>query len=115
SSGWTLAQSFPALQNSIFARLAFAPSPTLSLSSSEPTATQTQPPAQDQSSSQSQPATPDQPAMFLDGTLDAQSPLASFSFLLGNTQPVINGIVGMVSDIPDIPILALYGPISESV
>src|ERR1051326_5104061 len=43
SPGWTLPQSFPALQGTIFAQLAFASSPTLSLSSSAAAITQVQP------------------------------------------------------------------------
>ena len=124
-AGWSLAQSFPALQGSVFDLLSFAPSPTLSLNTAPPTQAQsadasqpaaTPPSAQAQPTDASQPATPDVSSLMLIGTLAPPSPLANFDFLLSNgEQPIVNGMIRLDPDIPDVPSILLDGPIYGNV
>ena len=129
-AGWSLVQSFPALQGSVFDLLAFVPSPTLSLNTNPSTQAQSddanspvapqqptdasQPVAasQVQSTDASQPATPYVPPLVLTGTLVPPSPLANFDFLLSDgAQPIVNGMLRLDLDIPSVPSILLDGPV----
>jgi Family of unknown function (DUF6603) len=115
-AGWTLQQSFPILNRSIFDLLTFAssPAPTLTLDSTIaiPPAEASQsalPTDATQSTDASQPLVSNVSAMTFTATLAPPSPLTTLSFLLGDPQLLVSGILAMSADVPDAPQIILPG------